>query len=89
MKLICLTMETIINVVSNVLSFNKLETSSETQNRCQIEIRGCSQNLSLRIIYIIKSEIVFVVCSSRTIFGEKKVSTCIWKGGNMVTGIQG
>ena len=37
------------------------------------------------LVYIINCGFVFV-CRSRTIFGNKKVPTCIWKVGNMVTG---
>ena len=42
------------------------------------------------VIYIIKSEIVFVVCVSRTIFGSKKgahVHLEGWKHGNRDTGL--
>ena len=39
-------------------------------------------------IYLIISGFLFVVCPSRTIFGKKKVPTCIWKVGSMVTETQ-
>ena len=42
------------------------------------------------LIYIINSEIVFVVCVSRTIFGKKKgahVHLEGWKHGNIDTGL--
>ena len=41
------------------------------------------------LVYIINSGFLFVVCLSRTMFGKKKVPTCIRQVGNMVTGIQG
>ena len=59
-------------------------------NKSKFEFFSALKNLNLFIhstIYLINSGFLFV-CRSRTIFGKKKVPTCILKVGNMVARLQ-